>query len=237
MAQMEIPILPQALPSQSLGNFYHRYVARILTPCFSSIVGPAVGGALGGVALISIIIFTLFYMLRRTRRREAVDIDPVPNVAMSESDANRTNGVRASRLSSSHDMPASFAADAPLIPPTDQSPPLPPPKTTASPQPHSASAAPVASSSSIPPTVGTTSPFIGTLPSTNHPTENHLTPAEAQFLHGLYSRGIPPGEIADMMNVMRERREGSSRPRASSHRVPASEPESDPSPPVYDFTN
>jgi hypothetical protein len=54
--------------------------------------------------------------------------------------------------------------------------------------------------------------------------DDHLTPEEAEFLHSLYSRNVPHGEIIDMMRVLREKRSASTAMEGPSNQAIDEEP-------------
>lgn len=174
-------------------------------------------------------------MRRRTPRRDEVGFNSEPNGPMSGNSLARK--IETNQPYGFNQTPINLPAETPLATPIDRPT---TPMTRYSPLYHIMASSPTASevrasSTSTPPTgsVGggsTQRPF-----STD--SDSHLTPEDAQFLHGLYSRNVPLEEIADMMKIMRAEREASNRAGGAGGRAANAEPGllSGTAPPVYDF--
>ena len=197
----------------------------------SSIIGPAVGGAIGGVAAISAIILVLFCVRRRTRSGDRVAIIPDPPTSISQA-----HSIGASQLPSYHGALAALALSTPATDQRPQSHPTP----TVSPDPHVLDPTPtIPVTSSLPAQRISTvpSPILDAIASPQDSTiaaDSALAAEEVRYLRDLYSRNLPPDEITGLIQAMRQRRQvASSGPSAGSE---VGNDALGSAPPAYDFT-
>lgn len=194
-------------------------MGTLITSGFSSAIGPAVGGAVGGVAVISAIVLCIVFRKRRRSLRGTVEFDSEPGaqvrVPVSNLDATPAVGVISQHGSTN------MATGYPQMLAFDQASLLFPPQPTKFSEPHIPYSYSTVPPQSTPPTSPSASPITDVMPSTQDSTAStdaDLASQEARFLRGLYSRNVPPHEIAELMQAMQVRREsftgagGSSRP-------------------------
>jgi hypothetical protein len=147
-------------------------------------------------------------MRKRSRREDDAEVDQDAFLPMSNVDHPQSIWeVRPYHL---NDNPASFAQDAPLIHNVNQQHPRRTLKNAAPPQSHITPTTPAALWPSTPPVDALNSLSTGaaqTAPTLSATPNHHLTPEQARFVLTLYNLNTPPTEVADLMNVMRVRRE------------------------------
>jgi hypothetical protein len=185
-----------------------------------TVIGAAVGGAVGGVAVIAVVIHLLRSSRGKTRARDVVEIDPDPKSTVYD------DGAAPFTIVPTLSPLTMTPAESRTMTPTNFTPPsLLPGKTvpTLFPSATTPAESPTMTppSLTLPPTLpGKTAPTL--LPSSVTPAEPHtMTPAslsptcpntaignselsqeQAQFVHSLYVFDVPAPAIASVINTM-----------------------------------